>query len=66
MHWVDISEIDNCFTRLRLVLKDNENIDEAALKLTGAIGVVKVGRQALQVIYGPQVEKIAQLVKEAY
>lgn len=62
----NISEIDNCFTRLRLVLKDNENIDEAALKLTGAIGVVKVGGQALQVIYGPQVEKIAQLVKEAY
>lgn len=61
----NISEIDNCFTRLRLVLKDNENIDEAALKLTGAIGVVKVGGQSLQVIYGPQVEKIAQLVKEA-
>lgn len=61
----NIEEIENCFTRLRLVLKDAALANEAALKATGAAGVVKIDDTHLQVIYGPQVEGIALKVKGA-
>ncbi|WP_017470507.1 PTS transporter subunit EIIC [Amphibacillus jilinensis] len=59
----NIEEIENCFTRLRLVLKDVNIADEKALKETGAAGIVKIDDTHLQVIYGPQVEGIADKVK---
>ncbi|WP_192987875.1 PTS transporter subunit EIIC [Carnobacterium mobile] len=61
----NIKEIENCFTRLRLVLDDATVADEAALKATGAAGIVKIDDNHLQVIYGPQVEGIALKVKGA-
>lgn len=61
----NIQSIDNCFTRLRLVLKDTDNINEGILKQTGAVGIVKINGTNLQVIYGPQVESIALKVKDA-
>lgn len=61
----NILEIDNCFTRLRLVLRDANTIDEVALKATGAVGVVKMSDTSIQIIYGPQVEKIAREVKQS-
>lgn len=59
----NIVEIENCFTRLRLVLKSTNAVDKNALKNTGAAGVVEIDDTHLQVIYGPQVEGIAQKVK---
>ncbi|SDC29664.1 PTS system, D-glucosamine-specific IIC component/PTS system, maltose and glucose-specific IIC component [Pelagirhabdus alkalitolerans] len=59
----NIEEIENCFTRLRLVVKDANVADEQKLKNTGAAGVVKIDDKHIQVIYGPQVEGIAQKVK---
>ena len=61
----NIKEIENCFTRLRLVLKDATVADEKALKATGAAGIVRIDDTHLQVIYGPQVEGIALKVKGA-
>ncbi|MCD8500549.1 MAG: PTS transporter subunit EIIC [Bacillaceae bacterium] len=61
----NIEEIENCFTRLRLVLKDVNKANETALKATGAAGVVRIDATHLQVIYGPQVEGIALKVKGA-
>lgn len=61
----NIQEIDNCFTRLRLVLADSTIADEAALKATGAAGIVRVDDTHLQVVYGPQVESVAEKVKGA-
>lgn len=61
----NIQSIDNCFTRLRLVLVDSKNIDEKTLKETGAAGVMKLDDKNVQVVYGPQVEGIALKVKEA-
>ena len=61
----NIVSIDNCFTRLRLVLKDVSLADEQKLKSTGAVGLSKINETNLQVIYGPQVESIALKVKEA-
>ncbi|MFJ1627386.1 PTS transporter subunit EIIC [Marinilactibacillus psychrotolerans] len=61
----NIKSIDNCFTRLRLVLGDTSIVDEDALKKTGAAGTLKLDETNYQVIYGPKVEKIAPQVKGA-
>ncbi|WP_251861130.1 PTS transporter subunit EIIC [Clostridium sp. Marseille-Q2269] len=57
----NIETVDNCFTRLRLKLKDSNLVDEASLKGTGAVGVIKKGNN-VQVIYGPKVNKIRSIV----
>lgn len=39
-------------------------VNEAALKTTGSLGIVKPSETHIQVIYGPKVEKIADNVRE--
>ena len=51
----NIVSIDNCATRLRLVVKDMGIVDEEKLREAGAIGVVKLDSNNLQVVIGPQV-----------
>ena len=60
----NIISVDNCFTRLRLELKDINIIDEALLKETGSHGVVKKG-QSVQIIYGLSVNSIKNKVEKA-
>lgn len=59
----NIEIIDACITRLRLTLKDRSIIKESDLKGLGAMGVVKLGENNLQVIIGPQAESIANRMK---
>lgn len=47
----NIIDIDACFTRLRVELKDVSQIDEDELKALGAAGVVKV-KNNIQAIFG--------------
>ena len=60
----NIETIDACITRLRLTLKDRTKIKEANIKALGAMGVVKLGQNNLQVIIGPEAENIARAMKE--
>lgn len=59
----NIYEIDNCITRVRLKVKDN-NIDQEAVKKIGYIGYSKVGNNAAQFIIGPESEIIAKYILE--
>jgi PTS system N-acetylglucosamine-specific IIC component len=59
----NLEVIDACITRLRLTLTDRSLINEAELKSLGAMGVVKLGENNLQVIIGPQAESIANRMK---
>ncbi|ADT87727.1 PTS transporter subunit EIIBC [Vibrio sp. Vb2880] len=59
----NLSNIDACITRLRLTVKDMSIIDEKELKALGAMGVVKLGSNNLQVILGPLAEIIAGQMK---
>ncbi len=59
----NLEVIDACITRLRLTLKDRSVVNEAELKGLGAMGVVKLGENNLQVIIGPQAESIANRMK---
>lgn len=61
----NIVEIDNCISRLRLVLKDTKNVDEKLLKKTGSLGLIKVSDTQIQVVYGAKVEKAAAELKRA-
>jgi PTS system maltose and glucose-specific IIC component len=56
--------VDNCITRLRLVLKDTGVVNEEALKANGAVGVVKVDATDIQVIIGPQVHILKQQIEK--
>ena len=61
----NIKEIDNCISRLRLVLKDTSLVNENSLKKTGSLGLIKVSDTQVQVVYGAKVEKAAAELKRA-
>ena len=61
----NLTQIDACITRLRLSVKDMDQIDERALKSLGASGVVKLNAHNLQVVLGPQAEIVAGAMKTA-
>jgi len=61
----NIEDVDCCFTRLRVRVKDMKEVVDQTLLTTGANGINRVSEHDIQVIYGPQVEKIANEVKSA-
>lgn len=60
----NLENIDACITRLRLTLKDTSVISEKQLKGLGAMGVVKLGSNNVQVILGPLAEIVAGEMKK--
>lgn len=54
----NIQAIDNCITRLRLVLADANKVDDDKLKQLGALGVVHLDAQNVQVIIGTKVTTV--------
>jgi PTS system maltose and glucose-specific IIC component len=59
----NIENVDNCYTRLRLVLKDPNAVDEQLLKETGSKGVIKSGNN-VQVVYGLNVKSVRDQVDQ--
>jgi len=59
----NIVDLDNCATRLRVVVKDPVRTNEVLLKSTGAAGVIQKGTN-LQVIYGTKVSTIKTELEE--
>ena len=59
----NFDEVDCCATRLRLTVKDPSKVDEAALRRTGAAGVIVKGN-GVQVVYGPQVAVIKSDIED--
>lgn len=51
----NIESLDNCVTRLRVVVKDMNKVDEERLMAEGALGVVKLDAHNLQVVIGTRV-----------
>ena len=58
----NIEVVDNCYTRLRVTVKDIAIINEPQLKATGAKGVIKQGNN-VQVVYGLHVKKMREAVE---
>src|SRR6478609_4138097 len=57
----NITDLENCATRLRMEIADVSQVDDVALKRAGAAGTMKTGGHSVQVIYGTNV----QFVKDA-
>ena len=59
----NIVDLEPCITRLRVELADPTLVDEAALKATGAFGVVRSGR-VVQVVVGPEADALAADIED--
>lgn len=60
----NIENLDNCITRLRLILNDGSKVDDEKLKALGALGVVHLDDQNVQVIIGTKVTSVRNALDE--
>lgn len=60
----NVAKADYCTTRLRFEIKDYTAVDEKAVKAAGAAGVVRPGKNALQVIIGTKVQFVYDELKK--
>lgn len=60
----NVTSIDHCITRLRLEVKDRLLVDEKKIKSSGAAGVIRPGKTAVQVIIGPKVQFVYEEFKK--
>lgn len=60
----NITSIGACITRLRLQIKDQALVNEQGIKDLGAMGVIKVGSNGLQIILGSRAQFVAELMNE--
>lgn len=56
--------VDACITRLRVEVKDTSKVNDAELKKLGASGVLKVGQNGVQAIFGAKAQFIANDIKK--
>ncbi|MEG2347879.1 MAG: maltose/glucose-specific PTS transporter subunit IIBC [Cetobacterium sp.] len=60
----NIVNLDNCITRLRLVVKDADLVDVEAVKSAGAVNVIKLNNTNVQVIIGPKVQVLKKQLQK--
>lgn len=60
----NLVEIDNCITRLRLIVKDESRVDEAKLKSLKILGLLKPAKNSVQIVIGPDVQFVADAMHE--
>jgi len=61
----NLRKVDACTTRLRLDLADPARVDEPRLRQLGARGLVRPGGDALQVVLGPEADRVAGEMRDA-
>ncbi len=59
----NLREVGTCSSRLRVVVRDQDAVDEVALKVIGVRGVVRVGPHAVHVVLGPEAERIGAALR---
>jgi N-acetylglucosamine PTS system EIIB component len=59
----NIIELEPCITRLRVEVIDPSLVNEAALKATGAFGVVRSGK-VVQVVVGVEADTLASDIED--
>ena len=60
----DITYCDNCITRIRVEVKDISLVKDDIIKSAGARGVLRPGKNSVQVIVGPQVQFVVDELKK--
>ena len=61
----NLTEVGACTTRLRLNVRDQAAVDDAALKALGARGLIRPSATALQVVLGPVADVVAVEIRDA-
>ncbi|PIB91801.1 N-acetylglucosamine-specific PTS transporter subunit IIBC [Caulobacter sp. FWC2] len=61
----NLTTVDACTTRLRLIVVDQDAVNAPALKALGARGIVKPSANALQVVLGPIADGVAGEIRAA-
>lgn len=59
----NVEEIEACITRIRLVLKSCDDIDEKKLQENGSLGILKINEKEIQIIIGPAADPIVTYIK---
>ncbi|MCL3860336.1 glucose PTS transporter subunit EIIB [Actinotalea sp. K2] len=59
----NIIDLEPCITRLRVEVENPDLVDDAALKATGAFGVVRSG-SVVQVVVGPEADTLASDIED--
>jgi len=60
----NLMSVTSCITRLRLEVKDTSLINEKGLSDIGAMGVIKVGSNGIQIVYGAKAQFIAERINQ--
>ena len=60
----NILSVDNCITRLRLEVQDLSKVDDGVIRSSGALGVMRPGKNAVQVVIGTKVQFVADELKK--
>lgn len=60
----NILDVDNCISRLRVEVRDATLINEALIKTTKPLGIVRPSKQNIQIVYGGRITKIRNLVDD--
>ncbi len=55
----NVTNSDNCITRLRLEIKDYTLVNDKKIKSAGVAGVIRPSKTSVQVIIGPKVQFVA-------
>jgi len=58
----NITDIDNCISRLRVEVKDSSIIDENMINKSKPNGIVRPDNQTIHVVYGGRITKIRNIV----
>lgn len=61
----NLKSIDACTTRLRLVVVDQAQVSESALRALGAVGIIRPSAEGLQVVLGPIADAVAMEMRSA-
>ncbi|MDO4588431.1 MAG: PTS transporter subunit EIIB [Fusobacterium sp.] len=60
----NIVSIDTCLTRIRVVVKNGELIDEKRILVLGAKKVIRLTQQKAHIVVGLKAEKLARAINE--
>ena len=62
----NLLSVDNCITRLRLEVADMSKVDDGVIRSSGAAGVIRPGKNALQIVIGTSVQFAADELKRLW
>ncbi len=62
----NLLSVDNCVTRLRLEVADMNKVDDGVIRSSGAAGVIRPGKNALQIVIGTSVQFAADELKRLW